>query len=165
MPSSIWRNLNSMPAISAEARRWWARYLELDSDSEWARRRRRGVQFVDLQSHRENGWLRWASDFCSTGRIDAHRHHPACPWRRRADGFRVNDRGRQGACRGGFSRRPFRVRLHGGPALMRTGRKPPPRAETLNPEYRAAVAELGRRRPAHYRRQVDGRTGRQHGCR
>ena len=33
----------------AEARRWWARYLELDSGSEWARTAARGMQFVDLQ--------------------------------------------------------------------------------------------------------------------
>ena len=33
----------------AEARRWWARYLELDSISEWARTAARGIQFVDLQ--------------------------------------------------------------------------------------------------------------------
>ena len=32
----------------AEARRWWARYLELDSQSEWARTAARGIQFVDL---------------------------------------------------------------------------------------------------------------------
>ena len=33
----------------SEARRRWARYLELDNDSEWARTAARGVQFVDLQ--------------------------------------------------------------------------------------------------------------------
>ena len=32
-----------------EARRNWARYLELDADSEWARVAAKGVQFVDLQ--------------------------------------------------------------------------------------------------------------------
>ena len=45
------------------------------------------------------------------------------------------------------------------------GRKPPPRAETLIPEYQAAVADLRRRRPADHRRQIDGRAGRQHGRR
>ncbi len=34
----------------AEARRLWERYLELDPDSEWARRAARGVQFVDLRA-------------------------------------------------------------------------------------------------------------------
>lgn len=32
----------------AEARRWWARYLELDSGSEWARNAAKGVQYVDM---------------------------------------------------------------------------------------------------------------------
>ncbi|MER8585931.1 tetratricopeptide repeat protein [Mesorhizobium sp. M1338] len=32
-----------------EARRLWARYLELDAESEWARVAAKGVQFVDLQ--------------------------------------------------------------------------------------------------------------------
>lgn len=31
-----------------EARRWWARYLELDSGSEWARTAARGVRYVDI---------------------------------------------------------------------------------------------------------------------
>jgi len=40
----------------AEARRWWARYLELDSASEWARTAARGMQFVDLQfAHQSAG--------------------------------------------------------------------------------------------------------------
>ena len=42
------------------------------------------------------------------------------------------------------------------------GRKPPPRAETLNPEYMAAIDELGARGTADHRRQVDGRARRQH---
>ncbi|UCI06348.1 tetratricopeptide repeat protein [Mesorhizobium sp. B1-1-8] len=33
----------------AEARRLWARYLELDAESEWARIAQKGIQFVDLQ--------------------------------------------------------------------------------------------------------------------
>ena len=42
------------------------------------------------------------------------------------------------------------------------GRRPPPRAETLNPEYRAAIDELGRPGHADHRGQVDGRARRQH---
>jgi hypothetical protein len=41
-------------------------------------------------------------------------------------------------------------------------RKPPPKAERLMDEYRAAVAELPRR-GGDDRRQVDGRTGGEHG--
>jgi tetratricopeptide (TPR) repeat protein len=33
----------------SEARHWWARYLELDDHSEWARIAARGVQYADLQ--------------------------------------------------------------------------------------------------------------------
>jgi tetratricopeptide (TPR) repeat protein len=33
----------------AEARRWWSRYLELDRNSEWARRAARGIRYVDLR--------------------------------------------------------------------------------------------------------------------
>jgi tetratricopeptide (TPR) repeat protein len=32
----------------AEARRLWVRYLELDSESDWASLARKGIQFVDL---------------------------------------------------------------------------------------------------------------------
>jgi tetratricopeptide (TPR) repeat protein len=32
-----------------EARRWWVRYLELDDQSEWARKAIRGVHYIDLQ--------------------------------------------------------------------------------------------------------------------
>jgi len=39
----------------AEARRLWARYLELDADSEWAGVAARGVQFVDMQLARTAG--------------------------------------------------------------------------------------------------------------
>ncbi|RUW17849.1 tetratricopeptide repeat protein [Mesorhizobium sp. M4B.F.Ca.ET.215.01.1.1] len=38
-----------------EARRLWARYLELDTDSEWARLARKGIQFVDLHMARTAG--------------------------------------------------------------------------------------------------------------
>ena len=38
-----------------EARRLWARYLELDSESEWAGVAARGVQFVDMQLARTAG--------------------------------------------------------------------------------------------------------------
>ncbi|TIW88304.1 MAG: tetratricopeptide repeat protein, partial [Mesorhizobium sp.] len=38
-----------------EARRLWARYLELDAESEWARVAAKGVQFVDLQLARTAG--------------------------------------------------------------------------------------------------------------
>jgi tetratricopeptide (TPR) repeat protein len=31
-----------------EARRWWARYLELDATSDWARTAARGIQYADL---------------------------------------------------------------------------------------------------------------------
>ena len=44
------------------------------------------------------------------------------------------------------------------------GRKPPPRADTLVPEYMAAIDALGTG-PADHRRQVDGRARRQHGRR
>jgi tetratricopeptide (TPR) repeat protein len=39
----------------AEARRWWSRYLELDQTSEWAQSARRGIQYVDLSTHRSAG--------------------------------------------------------------------------------------------------------------
>ncbi|MET2825501.1 tetratricopeptide repeat protein [Mesorhizobium shangrilense] len=39
----------------AEARRLWARYLELDADSEWAGVAAKGVQFVDMQLARTAG--------------------------------------------------------------------------------------------------------------
>lgn len=38
-----------------EARRLWVRYLELDTDSEWARVAAKGVQFVDMQMARTAG--------------------------------------------------------------------------------------------------------------
>ena len=38
----------------AAARRAWARYLELDDHSEWARTAARGIQFVDLELHQRN---------------------------------------------------------------------------------------------------------------
>ena len=38
----------------AEARRAWARYLELDDHSEWARTAARGIQFVDLELHQRS---------------------------------------------------------------------------------------------------------------
>ena len=33
-----------------EARRLWARYLELDGTSGWAKTALRGIQFIDLQA-------------------------------------------------------------------------------------------------------------------
>jgi tetratricopeptide (TPR) repeat protein len=33
----------------AQARHWWARYLELDSTSEWAKTARRGIRYIDLR--------------------------------------------------------------------------------------------------------------------
>ena len=88
----------------AAARRWWARYLELDSDSEWARTAARGLQFVDLQLRADAGRLRWRRLPLRRpgGRA---RHHPARAWRRRADGFGVDDRDGAGAGR----RRGLRV--------------------------------------------------------
>ncbi len=38
----------------AAARRAWARYLELDDHSEWARTAARGIQFVDLELHQRS---------------------------------------------------------------------------------------------------------------
>ena len=45
---SIWQTWNSMTGNLPEARRWWARYLELDSTSDWARTAARGIQYADL---------------------------------------------------------------------------------------------------------------------
>ena len=39
----------------AAARRWWVRYLELDGESEWARKAERGIRFVDMQTARDAG--------------------------------------------------------------------------------------------------------------
>ena len=39
----------------AEAGRWWARYLELDPDSDWGRAAARGVRFVALQARASAG--------------------------------------------------------------------------------------------------------------
>ena len=39
----------------AEARRWWARYLELDSKSEWAKIAARGIQYADLNLRKSAG--------------------------------------------------------------------------------------------------------------
>ena len=39
----------------AEARRLWARYLELDAESEWAKLAQKGIQFVDLHTARTAG--------------------------------------------------------------------------------------------------------------
>jgi tetratricopeptide (TPR) repeat protein len=33
----------------AAARDWWRRYLELDADSEWAKRARSGIGLIDRQ--------------------------------------------------------------------------------------------------------------------
>jgi Tfp pilus assembly protein PilF len=33
----------------AEARQWWQRYLEFDTTSEWAKRARQGVRYVELE--------------------------------------------------------------------------------------------------------------------
>ena len=35
-----------------EARRWWSRYLELDTDSEWARTATRGIAWIDLNTRK-----------------------------------------------------------------------------------------------------------------
>jgi len=43
-------NLEYESGDIARARQWWARYLELDSTSEWARTAARGVQYADLHS-------------------------------------------------------------------------------------------------------------------
>lgn len=43
-------NLEYEAGDIARARQWWARYLELDSTSEWARTAARGVQYADLHS-------------------------------------------------------------------------------------------------------------------
>ena len=165
-PSSISPSSNSTPAISPRRGAAGRAISSSTDESEWARTAARGIQFVDLAAAVSGTrGLRWCERFpVRRPATDATRHHPACAWRRRADGFRVDDRDGQGARRRRFARRPFRVRLHGGRRTTE-GRKPPPRAETLIPEYRAAVAELDAQRPARHRRQVDGRPGRQHGGR
>ena len=38
-----------------EARRLWTRYLELDQDSDWARRAARGIQYADLSLRKSAG--------------------------------------------------------------------------------------------------------------
>ena len=35
-----------------EARRWWSRYLELDTGSEWARTATRGIAYIDLNTRK-----------------------------------------------------------------------------------------------------------------
>ena len=61
---------------------------------------------------------------------------------------------RRGARRGRAPGRALRVRLHGRPA-RRAARKPPPRAETLKREYRAAVDGA---RPATGRLVIGGKS-------
>src|SRR6185312_740538 len=39
----------------AEARRWWSRYLELDTTSDWAVRARRGIQYADMALQKSAG--------------------------------------------------------------------------------------------------------------
>jgi tetratricopeptide (TPR) repeat protein len=39
----------------SEARRWWARYLERDQTSDWAKTAQRGIQYVDLHSRQSAG--------------------------------------------------------------------------------------------------------------
>ena len=39
----------------SEARRWWARYLELDQDSEWGRTAARGIAFIDMSERKTAG--------------------------------------------------------------------------------------------------------------
>ena len=36
----------------AEAVHWWRRYLELDADSEWAKRARHGIALIERQARR-----------------------------------------------------------------------------------------------------------------
>ena len=92
------------------------------------------------------------------------RHRPSGAWRRRADGFGIDDRDRQGTgCAPAFASPASSSATWRRAATA--SRKPPPRAETLNPEYEAAVERARRQRPADHRRQVDGRTRRQHGRR
>jgi len=38
-----------------EARRWWARYLELDDSSDWAKKAMRGIAYIDLELKRSAG--------------------------------------------------------------------------------------------------------------
>ena len=62
------RSTRTMPTRSSTSRRWssrratwrrrggwWVRYLELDGESEWARKAERGIRFVDLQTARDAG--------------------------------------------------------------------------------------------------------------
>lgn len=39
----------------AGARNWWSRYLELDTESEWAKTASRGIAFIDLNTRRSAG--------------------------------------------------------------------------------------------------------------
>lgn len=39
----------------AEARRWWLRYLELDGDSDWAKKAQRGIAYIDLELRKTAG--------------------------------------------------------------------------------------------------------------
>ena len=144
--SSTSPSSNSTPAISPKRARWWARYLELDEHSEWARTAARGIQFVDLQLDAEDGRLRWRRTFLFDGPEDARvtillAHGAGAPM----------DSASMTATAQALAAAGFRVARFefGYMASRRTadGRKPPPRAETLNPEYDAAIAELGAKGP------------------
>ena len=76
----------------AEARRWWARYLELDSQSEWARTPPAASSSSTSQLARAERAAEMVRAFLFDGPADATRHDPARAWRRRADGFGVDDR-------------------------------------------------------------------------
>ena len=155
---------NSTPAISPRRGAGGCAISSSTSDSEWARTAARGIAVRRSAARATIGGLRWRPHFLFDGPEDAPRHHPARAWRRRADGFGLDDRHRQGAGRRRLPRRALRIRLHGGaPHRRAASRRRAPRRSI--PEYIAAIADLGRQRAADHRRQVDGRARRQHGRR
>ncbi len=97
------------------------------SGRETARARHR--RSIDLPAAHAEDPPADATDFLFDGPRGCARHHPAGAWRRRADGFGLDERHRQGARRGRLPRRALRVRLHGRPPHRTSAsRRPGPKA-------------------------------------
>ena len=125
------------------ARRWWVRYLELDARLRLGadRRARRAVRRPALAQARAADVTRISSSTARRTRAATIllAHGAGAPMDSRVDDRDRPRRWRRRACASRASSSATWRR--GAPA----GRKPPPRAETLMPEYLAAVAALARR--------------------
>ncbi len=122
-----------------QARRWWVRYLELDQDPDWARTA--AARYRLCRHATEAIGELMATNFLFDGSEDAEvtillAHGAGAPM----DSASMNATTKALAAAG------FRVARFefGYMAGRRTGaRKPPPKAETVMPEYVAAIDDLG----------------------